>query len=328
MPATQPIVTVTRDGLVESAHHVDVVVADPDGRPTVLAGNHDRVIYPRSCLKPFQAQAVLDMLADVGTDVEPESLAIICASHDGSDDAQVAAAAVLAEAGLDESSLQCPPAWPMAPAVLAELDAPTSLSHNCSGKHAGMLWAHTAAGHDAANYLDPRSVLQSRIARQVASALGGAPGGPGVDGCGAPAWTATVTGLATAYARLAAGTTTGLARARQAMAEHPELIGGVTLPDTALMLADARVVAKRGAEGVMGCGFTHHRHGPLGIAVKVHDGGDRASGPAAAAVLEALGAVVADQVRRIPVLGGGQAHGEVAANPGLSLATTSAFGPV
>ena len=327
MPSsTSLLVTVTRDGVIESGHLGDVVVATPDGTVTTFAGDATRPVYPRSALKPFQTTAVLSTLQDLGLHPQEEHLAIISASHDGGDDQQVEAASVLAEAGLDESALRCPADWPINEAVRAELDAPTTLSHNCSGKHAGMLWAHVAAGHDPATYLETDTVLQQRIARALAEILDGAPQGPGIDGCGAPAWLTTTGGLATGFARLAAGSTSVLAAVRDAMVAHPELVGGPSLPDTKLMLADARVVAKRGAEGVMGCGFVHDRLGPVGIAVKIQDGSDRAAGPVIAAVIEALGGVPAPDVRRVPVLGGGVPHGEISAVPELSTRVTEAFG--
>lgn len=323
---TDPLVTVTRDGVVESVHLGEVVVATPDGAVTALVGDPDRLIYPRSALKPFQAVAVLEQLTDLGQAVEEDQLAVFCASHDGADEPQIVAASVLAEAGLDESALRCPPDWPIADRVTADLTAKTTLSHNCSGKHAAMLWAHTAAGHDPATYLDVGTVLQARIARRLADVLNEPPKGPGIDGCGAPAWVVPIGGLATGFARLVAGTDPVLARTRDAMSAFPELVGGATLPDTAMMRTDSRVVAKRGADGVMGAGFVHPRIGPVGVAVKIADGGDRAAGPATAAVLEALGANVPGHVRRAAVLGGGVPHGEIVAVPALSALVTDTYG--
>jgi L-asparaginase II len=110
------------------------------------------------------------------------------------------------------------------------------------------------------------------------------------------------------------------------MTRHPELIGGQSQPDTALMWTDTRVVAKRGADGVMACGFLHPTHGPLGVAVKVVDGGDRAAGPLAAAVLHALGAGITQTSLRTPVMGGGTQQGTIAATPVVARTTTEIFG--
>ena len=321
------IATATRDGVVESVHRGTVVVADAGG-VTARVGDVDQPVYPRSALKPFQSVAILDACSDAGVELDAEALAIASASHDGGDDPQVAAAALLAEAGLDESALRCPPAWPIDERVLAELDAPTALSHNCSGKHAAMILAHTLQGRSVGSYLYPSSPLQFAVRDVLADLTGEAPSGPAVDGCGAPAWLMGLGSLARGYRLLAAAATPQLGRIRDAMTAHPRLVGGPTLPDTMMMGADVRVVAKRGAEGIMAAGFHDPRHGPLGVAVKVADGGDRAAGPVMAAVLDALGAVTPEEVRRAPVLGGGVRHGEVAATPAVALAVTERFGLV
>jgi L-asparaginase II len=323
--AVAPAVTATRGGVVESSHLAHVVVVGRDGTPRSIAGDPTAPVYPRSALKPLQAVAIRTVLHELGHEMTSTQLAITCASHAGGDDHQVEAAALLAEAGLDESALRCPPDWPIDDDVRSALRSPTALSHNCSGKHAAMLWAHTAQGEDPTTYLDVDAPLQRRIAGVLTALLGEAPEGPAVDGCGAPAWRCSLAGLARGFAALVAGDG-GLAIVRDAMADHPELVGGRRLPDTQMMWTDLRVLAKRGAEGVMAAGFAHPVHGPLGIAVKVVDGADRAAGPLAATVLHALGADIVESARRHPVLGGGHLEGHVAATPAIALATTTAFG--
>lgn len=310
-------VEVTRDGVTESFHRAHVVLARPDGSVTTVLGQADAITYPRSALKPIQTMAVLDMLTSRAIAVDQEHLAIISASHAGSDSHQIAVAAVLAEAGLDEDALQCPPTWPTDDHVRGQLTGPTRLSYNCSGKHAGMLWAHTATGGDPATYLDTDAPLQRSIHARLTTELAQTPLGPGIDGCGAPAWRCSLSGLATAFARLTDGADGVAMRVRDAMRANPYLIGGADLPDTALMLADERVVAKRGADGVMACGLAHPIHGPLGLAIKIVDGGDRAAGPLSAAVLHALDAVVPTELLHTPVLGGGRPHGHITALPGV-----------
>lgn len=319
------VATVSRDAVTESEHRGDVVVAMRDGQIVVLAGDAAHIVYPRSALKAFQATAALEILSRAGATPDDEQLAVGCSSHAGGDDHQIEAAGLLAEAGLDESALRCPADWPIDETVRAELRRPTTLSHNCSGKHALLLWAQVTVGAPPGHYLDVDAPVQSRSREVIADAAAEEPAGPGVDGCGAPAYRLSVAGLARAYAWLAVAEGHA-ARVRSAMRRHPHLVGGPTLPDTRLMQADARVLAKRGAEGIMAGTFRHPRHGPLGIAVKIRDGGDRAAGPVMAAVLEALGAVVHPDVRRTPVVARDEIHGEIAATPRLSAAATDAFG--
>lgn len=367
-------VVVVRDGVVESAHRAVVAVADGRGGPVGGAGDVAEAVYPRSAVKPVQAAACLEVLgggrggagggAPAGggaagglrVELDAPAVAIGAASHAGTDDHQIEAARLLALAGLDESALACPPAWPLgaaAPPAPSGPPAPpaspgppgaavpaggdgawagerTALAHNCSGKHALMLLATVTAGGDPDRYLDPGAPVQAAVRRRLSAVAGEEPAGPGVDGCGAPAWRLSTRALAALAARLAGGGGPGagdpeLARVAAAMRARPELVGGEDAVDTALMRAgaDAGVVAKRGAEGVLLAGVPEPPGaaagggGGLGVAVKVVDGGARATGPIAAAVLAAAGAAVPAWLRRPPVRGGGEVRGEVALTDAL-----------
>lgn len=313
------LVTVTRDEVVESVHRGDVAVVRASGEVLCAWGSADRVVYPRSALKPFQALAGLEQLHAAGLGLPEVGLALACASHTGTSEHQVEAACVLATAGLDESALQCPPDWPADGAARCQQDVPTRLAHNCSGKHAAFLYAHTAAGGDPDRYLDVGTPLQQRVRRLLTEVSGSEPAGPGIDGCGAPAWRVSLRGLATAFARLAGAgepdpLAVRLAPVRAAMTARPDLVGDAHTPDSLLMAADGRLVAKRGAEGVLAAGF-FGADGAVGVAVKVADGSARAATAPLAAVLHRLGAHVPEDLRRTAVLGGGQPHGSVAAVP-------------
>jgi L-asparaginase II len=308
------LVHVVRNDVVESVHRGHVVVCDSGGGILAALGDPTRLTYVRSAVKPFQALATLDLLAAGGRELDEASLAIVCASHDGADDQVIEAARVLAEAGLDEGALQCPPALPRDPAAIVVQRTPQPLAHNCSGKHAGFLAAMAAAGQDPAAYLAPDSLVQRQVVERLVQACGVAPQGPGIDGCGAPAWLLPLAALATGFARLAAGQTPQLARVRNAMQAHPQLIGGSECVDTRLMQHDGRVVAKRGAEAVFAAGVARGA-GSVGIAAKTSDGGVRADGPIIATVLAALGIDVPPDVRAAPLYGGGAVQGVVRAAP-------------
>ncbi len=316
MTASAPVLArVVRDGVVESAHRGTLVVADAGGRVLGGIGDVARPVYVRSAAKPFQAVGTLALLDRAGVALPSEGLAIACASHVGGDAHQIEAAHLLALAGLDESALRCPPAWPDDRATLIDQGRRERLAHNCSGKHAAFLLAAVSAGEDPARYLDTGSEIQGAARDALWATTDAEPTGPGVDGCGAPAWLLPLAALATGFARLAAGSH-GLERVRRAMRAHPDLVGGATTQDTRLMEADGRVVAKRGAEGVLAAGLAVGGR-PLGIAVKVEDGSERGAGPAVAAVLGQMGARVPGRVRAPVVLGGGEPHGRVEVDPAV-----------
>jgi L-asparaginase II len=308
-PAPALLARVVRDGFVESVHLGHVVVTSAAGDVLGALGDAGAVIYPRSSLKPFQGAAVVALLAEAGMPLDDAGVAIACASHAGSAEQQIEAARLLAIAGLCEDALQCPPAHPADLAALQALrSGPDRLSHNCSGKHAAFLLAQVVRGDDPATYLHPSSGIQRRVCAALAEHSGAALSGPGVDGCGAPAWRMPLAALATSFARLASAGS--LARVAAAMRARPDLVGGPEAHDTLLMLADARVVAKRGAEAVFGAGISLHGEA-AGVAVKIADGGARAPGPVGAAVLAAFGADVPAAVAAPPVLGGGRVHGRL-----------------
>jgi L-asparaginase II len=311
MPPSEPcppvLATLTRDGVVESVHRGAVTVCDDAGVVLHATGPAGAPVYARSALKPFQVLAVLEVI-EGHVDLSDDALAIACASHEGGDDHQIEAAHLLALADLDEGALGCPPADPADRAALRDSPEPTRLAHNCSGKHAAFLLAEVTAGRDPSGYLDPAGALQRSVRDHLERSCAAALDGPGVDGCGAPAWLLPLTALATGFARLAAGADPRLARVRRALRARPDLVGGTGQPDTALMRSAPGVVAKRGAEAVFAAGAVVGGRG-LGVAVKLADGGSRAAGPVAAQVLSVLGLPVSGDLCAPVVLGGGEPHG-------------------
>lgn len=311
-----------------------MVVVDGDGTVLASAGDPETLIYPRSALKPFQAAASLESI-----DPAPptDELALMTASHTGSRTHQAIVLRLLGRAGLTPGALRCPHALPVDPAALRERPEPTRLAHSCSGKHAGFLLSTQRRGADIRRHLATDAPVQRSVHRRLRDTCAASPSGPGVDGCGAPAWRLPVVALARGFARLAQGagaapgagvvraddpaqgargaqgrgaarTDHELAQVAVAMRTHPDLVGGRGMVDTELMHADQRVLAKRGAEASLGIAVQRAR-GPVGVAIKVSDGGARALGPIAAAVLRPLGITVPAGLARPEVLGGGQSHG-------------------
>jgi L-asparaginase II len=291
---SDPLALLLRGGLVESVHRGSLVVADQDGQVIAALGDVSRRIYPRSALKPFQALASLSLLESGGVTLSRANTAIACASHQGDLAQQLQVQELLSTAGFDSTHLGCPDALPEDSAALVSQNGlPSKLAHNCSGKHAAFVLAQHAVGQDTNAYLDAGSVIQTEVREQLRRAARENPEGPAVDGCGAPAWRLSLRALAVAFARLSTGEEAS-ALVRDSMVAHPALVGGARGVDSRLMAGDPRVVAKRGAEAVFAAGFISAR-GPVGIAVKVDDGGDRAAGPVVAELLTQMGAQVSER---------------------------------
>lgn len=299
-----PLAVTTRSGVDESVHFGSVVVVDREGSVVYSAGNAELPIYARSALKPLQAAAMLD----AGLNVTDEQLALMCASHDGTDRHCEIVRSILAAAGLGEDQLQNTPALPLdaetARAVLRAGGDRTALRMNCSGKHAGMLATCVLNDWPTDTYVDPAHPLQQRIATTVGEFAGDV-AHVGVDGCGAPTHVVPLAGLALAFSRVADGSSP----VRAAMVAYPELVGGDRRPVSRLMQAIPGLMAKDGAEGV--CAAALPQGG--GIAVKIADGAHRAWPAVVLAALETAGvdtSVVPDGVSA-SILAHGRPAGEI-----------------
>jgi L-asparaginase II len=253
-------------------------------------------------------------------------VAIMCASHNGEGVHVRTVRSLLASAGLDESALGNPPAWPLDRVAATRVRGPSRIRHNCSGKHAGMVAASAAAGWRVETYLRPSHPLQKRILVAVRAATGLERVDVGVDGCGVPVFGMPLIAMATVFARLARPDRLGdleayTARATEAMLAHPYLVAGRRREDTTIMQVVPGLVVKSGAEALicaadMGSG--------LGVAVKAVDGGDRAAPPALLRVLQLLGIVSERGIERLDrfarpwVTGGGRRVGQVVAEVRLA----------
>ena len=194
---------VIRSDAVESRHRGSVLLLGPDGAPVLRAGPVTGPMFPRSVNKPLQAAALLRAL-----DLDGKLLALAAASHSGEDFHLAGVREILARAGLTEGALRCPPALPMDERAQRELvrrgGGPDRVQMNCSGKHAAMLACCVSAGWPVASYLDPAHPVQVAIRRTLEELAGEQVLVVAVDGCGAPLFGLSLTGLARALRVLVA----------------------------------------------------------------------------------------------------------------------------
>ncbi|WP_330277933.1 asparaginase [Lentzea sp. NBC_00516] len=312
------VAEVWRGDFLESVHHGTVVATDPSGSPVLSVGRPGDVAFPRSSNKPLQALAMLRG----GLDLDGELLALACASHSGEDFHVDGALRILASAGLTEDALQCTPDLPLGDQArarhLAQGLAAAPKYMNCSGKHAAMLATCVVNGWPTDSYLDPTHPLQVSTRQTIEDVAGEPVAQVGVDGCGAPIFAISLTGLARAFGRLAAAAPGTLEhRVATAMSTFPQWVGGTGRDVTVLMDALPGVIAKDGAEGVYAVGLPTGE----GVALKIADGSSRARAVVIVAVLKRLGVDVSkvEDLATVPVLGHGRAVGAV--KPSLALAS-------
>ena len=290
-----PVMEVWRGGLLECVHQAHAVICDAKG--VVAAwGNPQAVIFPRSSAKMMQALPLLETGAADARGLSQAHLALACASHRGAHVHVDLAGRWLADLGLGESDLRC---GAHEPGDLTERnrlveahEKPCQLHNNCSGKHSGFLTVtqHLKAGPE---YVEIDHPLQKAVRLATEEVTGETVAGWGVDGCSAPNFAMTVEGLARAMAKYATAREghgareDAMFRLTRAMAAHPHLISGEGETCTELMRAmEGRVAIKGGAEAVYVAIVPEKG---LGIALKVVDGGYRASEAAVTALLAKIG---------------------------------------
>lgn len=280
---------IERSGLIESRHVGAAAVVDASGTVLRAVGDITATVFPRSALKPLQAIAMLELGARF-TDAE---LVLATASHCGSPEHLAVVEGMLRADGRDAEALQCPVQAPLGfderAARAAQGLAPTRLTMNCSGKHAGMLRASDAVGGDPTHYLDPQHPVQRHIVDVIERYTGEPVHHSGFDGCAAPLHATSLAALAGAIARIAVGSTSEAAHLMHAVQAEPWAIDGRGRANTRT-IERLRGIAKLGAEGVVVIGTPSG----VAVAVKVLDGSMRATTPVAVSLLASVGAIKAD----------------------------------
>jgi L-asparaginase II len=301
---------VVRSGFAESRHHGAVTGLAADGTEVISVGRTGAPFFPRSANKPLQAAAMLRC----GLALEGELLALAAASHSGEDFHADGVRKILSGAELSEDDLHCPLSWPVdvetARRLVARGHGMSRIRMNCSGKHAAMLATCVSNEWPVQTYLAPDHPLQQAIRRTVEELAGEQVAATGVDGCGAPLFALTMTGLARAFRALVlAAPGTPERRVADAIRAHPEWSSGTSRDERRLMDAVPGLLVKAGAEGVNAFALADGRCG----AIKIDDGSARARTPVTVAALRLLGVAVPDELAIVPLTGGEAVVGAVRA---------------
>ena len=294
-----------RSGLIESTHSGHLILLAADGSDLLTLGDVEAEIYPRSAIKSLQAAAMVR----AGLNLNDEQLALVCASHGGTNRHQEVALEILRSVGLSESELQNTPDAPLdREARIKWGDKPaTSLAANCSGKHSGMLATCVVNGWDIKTYRDVDHPLQLAIAREITELIGKSIDRVSIDGCGAPLFSMSTRSIAVAARKMRIDSDPIFARVVSACLKHPEMILAEGAFDTRMMRAVPGLFVKGGAESVMLASLADGS----AIAWKISDGSNRANGPLMKAALAKFGINIEGEA--IDVLGGGKVVGSLSA---------------
>ena len=290
-----PVAYVVRSGLVEGAHFGSAVVVDAQGKVEWSIGDVTSAMFPRSSNKLMQGLAMVRN----GLPLKDELLALSCASHSGEEFHLAGVQDILNAANLDTSALQCPPDWPLdeveRDTFLAEGIGKAPLYMNCSGKHSAMLFTSVLNGWDTDTYLKPNHSIQEACRETIESVTGEKVQHIGVDGCGAPLMSMSLTGLARSFSQFAGPSADAdQKKIATSIKENPQYLGGTRRDVTKLMQGVPGLVAKDGAEAVYGIGLGDGR----ALALKIEDGADRARIVVAMSILQKVMGVVSQEVER------------------------------
>ena len=267
------LVEVVRNGTIESVHHGRVAVTGAGRSADPLAG-----CGVGADVSPQLQQAAAGGRPGPG---RPRSARRTCSPWSAprtpvSRSTSTAVRRILAAAGLSEEDLQTPPDWPADEQATHDLiragGEKSSITMNCSGKHAGMLATAALNGWPTATYRDPDHPVQLAILQTIDDLAGEQAGLLAIDGCGAPLFAVSLYGLARSFGRIAAATEGPEARVAEAIRSHPENVSGTRRDELALHRAIPGLVGKAGAEAVYAVGLPDG----TGVAIKISDGSPRA----------------------------------------------------
>ncbi|NIZ09055.1 asparaginase [Pseudooceanicola sp. HF7] len=290
------LVEVWRGPILESMHFGHAAIVDASGQLVRAWGDPETIILPRSSCKMLQALPLMESGAADAAGLSDRQLALACASHNGAAIHSEAVTAWLSDMGMSESDLRCgsqePADIPARDAMIRAGETPCQIHNNCSGKHTGFLTLNRHIG-GGTEYVEADHPVQKAVRAAFEETTGMDSPGYAIDGCSAPNFATSVTGLARAMAFFAnahKGSSVrdkAAARLTAAMATFPEMVAGETRACTELMRAmDHKVAIKTGAEAVFVAIIPELG---LGVALKVIDGGTRGAECAIAAILCELG---------------------------------------
>lgn len=294
----EQLVTLTRGPFDESIHRGHAVIWHADAGLVASWGDPDAVILPRSSCKMVQALPLVESGAAARAGLGSEQLALSCASHNGAAIHTTRVRSWLSDLGLDETALRCGPQFPNDQDARNELirgnHTHDQCHNNCSGKHTGFLTLNRDLGGDA-EYIDPEHPVQVAVRARFEEMTDMPSPGFGIDGCSAPNFATTMTGLARAmatFAKAKALDTGAMAELYDAMVAHPDLVAGEGRACTRIMReATGQAAVKTGAEGVFVAIIPDRQ---MGLAVKISDGATRGAEAVTAGLLGAMGVLPTD----------------------------------
>ncbi len=262
----QNLVEYRRNGIAENTIHG--AVSWVSGANLIHSWGGNVECYGRSMVKPLMMKV---FARDFTTALNPEQQAIAVASHNGDTEHVRVVKSILTES--EWGLMQAPHDVPLVQ-FGRQVRRPRRWFHCCSGEHAAILRGCRIRGWSRVGYVWPHHPFFQEFLGYMHGVLGPKwkRGTIAKDGCGLPTVSMTVTDLAQLFAALV--TQKNDDWIWNAMIEHPDLIGGFNrLDSTILKACGGKVLAKEGADGLLGMSIEHPEFPEgLGVVVKIAHG--------------------------------------------------------
>ncbi len=262
----EPLVDYRRNGISETTIHG--AIAWCHGQEVFHSFGGNVLCFGRSMMKLFYIKVFAQ---ELGATTDWKQKAISVSSHNGGAEHIEASQSLLSESewGLMQTPLDLPLVQ-----FGRQVRRPRRWYNNSSGHHAAILKGCRLKGWNRAGYTLPTHEVFQNYLQVVRKYLGAdwKPLRVARDGDGLPTVSMTVKELALCYA--------GLAQNKkedwiwESMVRHPDLVGGFNRLDTTVMkTAQGKVIAKEGADGLLGMAIQHPDFPKgLGVVIKIAHG--------------------------------------------------------
>lgn len=240
------------------------------GNKQIYSYGGNVVCYGRSMMKPIMMKVFQKELDPV---LNIKQKAISLASHNGDTEHVEAVKSILSK---DEINLmQVPHSLPLIQ-FGKQHRRPRRYYHCCSGEHAAILKGCKLKSWNRVGYTWPHHEFFQAYKKKIKEILGEdwEPAKIAKDGCGLPTMSMTVNELAKIFSYLAQSKEEDWIW--DAMIKEPDLVGGFNrLDSTILKSCHGKVLAKEGADGLLGLSIIHPNYPEgLGIVLKIAHGWD------------------------------------------------------
>tara|TARA_Y100000590_G_scaffold58795_1_gene62184 strand:+ start:392 stop:1369 length:978 start_codon:yes stop_codon:yes gene_type:complete len=289
------MVEVTRSGEIESFHQGVAVLINSSGEILQEWGDSEKLIYPRSALKPIQSLNLFKDGVAEGLNISDEYIALTTASHHSESFHQKMVIEWLKKIKLNEDSLCCGPDWPWNLEDKFESKINSKIKrrifHNCSGKHCGHLAVSRFKDLPINNYNHNNHPIQKELINLIQNLSGYKVINIGIDGCTLPNPLIPIKKFAYAMAQIAdynkLNENSNIAkRIFESCIKFPEITGGTKSINCALTkLSKGKIFFKNGAEGVFVAIIPEQKSA---LVVKIDDGASRAAEVAIAGLISEL----------------------------------------